>query len=140
MIVAAIFVAGYFGINPPDYVASVVAFAFGLAAASFFPAIVLGIFDKRMNRNGAVTGMIIGLGFTVFYIIANKFYGMTPWFGISSEGIGTVGMILNSTTALIVSRLSAPPPQEVQDMVESLRSPDHPGPATILDEDSEEFH
>ncbi|MBL4575336.1 MAG: cation acetate symporter [Opitutaceae bacterium] len=140
MIIVAIFVAGYFGIHPPDYVASVVAFAFGLAASSFFPVIVLGIFDKRMNRNGAITGMIVGLGFTVFYIVANKFYGMAPWFGISSEGIGTVGMTLNFIAAITVSRLSTPPPQEVQDMVEALRSPDHAGPAAILDEDSEEFH
>ena len=87
MVGFAIVVAGYFGINPPGFVAQVVAFAFGLAAASFFPAIILGVFDKRTNREGAIAGMVIGLAFTAFYIIGNKFYGMEPWFfGISPEG------------------------------------------------------
>ncbi len=140
MIVLAIAVAGYFGINPPGFVAQVVAFAFGLAAASFFPIIILGIFDKRTNRAGAVSGMIVGLVFTTTYIYLNKFAGMAPWFGISSEGIGTVGMLLNLAVTLTVSRCTAPPPQEIQDMVESIRSPDHPGPAAILDEESVEFH
>ncbi|MGH8021241.1 MAG: sodium:solute symporter family protein [Opitutaceae bacterium] len=140
MIVAAISVAGYFGIHPPGFVAQVVAFAFGLAAASFFPIIILGIFDKRTNRAGAVSGMIAGLGFTATYIYLNKFAGMAPWFGISSEGIGTVGMLLNFAVTLAVSRCTAPPPQEIQDMVESIRSPDHPAPAAILDEESAEFH
>jgi cation/acetate symporter len=94
MIVFAVFVAGYFGIHPMGFVAEVVAFAFGLAAASFFPVIVLGIFDKRTNRAGAVAGMIVGLGFTTFYITAIKYFGMQPWLGISAEGIGTAGMLL----------------------------------------------
>jgi len=140
MIVFAVFVAGYFGIHPMGFVAQVVAFAFGLAAASFFPVIVLGIFDKRTNRAGAIAGMIVGLGFTTFYITAIKYFGMRPWLGISAEGIGTAGMLLNFAVTITISRLTPPPPQEIQDMVEALRSPDHPGPAAILDEESEEFH
>ncbi|MEZ5275695.1 MAG: sodium:solute symporter family protein [Opitutaceae bacterium] len=140
MILVAVFIAGWFGIHPMGFVAQVVAFAFGLAAASFFPIIVLGIFDKRTNRAGAITGMIVGLGFTTFYITAVKYFGMTPWLGISAEGIGTAGMLLNFAATLTVSRLTTPPPQEIQDMVESLRSPDHPGLAAILDEESVEFH
>ncbi|MBD2309682.1 cation acetate symporter, partial [Chroococcidiopsis sp. FACHB-1243] len=102
----------------------VVAFAFGLAAASFFPAIVLGIFDKRTNREGAIAGMIVGLIFTLFYIVGVKFYQMPAWFfGVSPEGIGTVGMIINFVVTLMVSRLTPPPPIAVQEMVEDLRSP-----------------
>ena len=124
IIFVAIIVAGYFGINPPGFVAQVVAFAFGFAAASFFPVILLGIFDKRTNKAGAISGMVVGLGFTAFYIIGNKFFGMSPWFfNISAEGIGTVGMVLNLVTTYVVSRVTEPPPQEIQDMVETLRSP-----------------
>ncbi|MDV2994177.1 MAG: Cation/acetate symporter ActP [Chroococcidiopsis sp. SAG 2025] len=124
MVGLAVVLAGYFGINPPGFVAQVVAFAFGLAAASFFPAIVLGIFDKRTNREGAIAGIIVGLLFTLFYIVGVKFYGMQPWlFGISPEGIGTVGMMINFIVTLIVSRLTPPPPIAVQEMVEDLRSP-----------------
>jgi cation/acetate symporter len=124
MVGLAVVLAGYFGINPPGFVAQVVAFAFGLAAASFFPAIVLGIFDKRTNREGAIAGIIVGLLFTLFYIVGVKFYGMQPWFfGISPEGIGTVGMIINFIATLVVSRLTPPPPIAVQEMVEDLRSP-----------------
>ncbi|AFZ14061.1 putative sodium symporter protein [Crinalium epipsammum PCC 9333] len=125
MIGFAIAIAGYFGVNPPGFVAQVVAFAFGLAAASFFPIIVLGIFDKRTNREGAIAGLLTGLGFTAFYIIGVKFGGMQPWFfGVSPEGIGTLGMLINFVVTLIVSRLTPPPPLEIQEMVESLRSPD----------------
>jgi cation/acetate symporter len=124
MVGLAVVLAGYFGINPPGFVAQVVAFAFGLAAASFFPAIVLGIFDKRTNREGAIAGILVGLIFTLFYIVGVKFYGMQPWlFGISPEGIGTVGMIINFIVTLVVSRLTPPPPLAVQEMVEDLRSP-----------------
>lgn len=124
MIFAAVVVAGYFGINPPGFVAEVVAFAFGLAAASFFPVILLGIFDKRTNRAGAITGMIVGIGFTGFYIIGNRFFGMSPFlWGISAQGIGTVGMVLNLVTTLVVSRLTPPPPAEIQALVESVRIP-----------------
>ena len=124
MVGLAVVLAGYFGINPPGFVAQVVAFAFGLAAASFFPAIVLGIFDKRTNREGAIAGILVGLLFTLFYIVGVKFYGMPAWlFGISPEGIGTVGMIINFVVTLVVSRLTPPPPLAVQEMVEDLRSP-----------------
>jgi len=138
MVVAAIFVAGYFGINPPGFVSQVVAFAFGLAAASFFPIILLGIFDRRTNREGCISGMIVGLGFTAFYIIGNKWGGMPTWcFGISAEGIGTVGMILNLMVTWSVSRLTPPPPQEIQTLVDEIRFPAHPAPAVVLDERTE---
>ncbi len=120
----AVCVAGYFGINPPGFVAQVVAFAFGLAASSFFPIIVLGIFDKRTNREGAIAGMITGICFTFIYIVNIKFMGGTAWFfNISAEGIGTIGMIINMVITIIVSRITPPPPREVQDMVESIRYP-----------------
>ncbi|MBO6534637.1 MAG: cation acetate symporter [Balneolaceae bacterium] len=125
----AVVVAGYFGINPPGFVAEVVAIAFGLAAASFFPAIVLGIFYKRMNREGAVAGMVAGLLFTLAYIVFFKIlypeYN-TPdywWFGISPEGIGTLGMIVNLAVSLAVGMIYPDPPEEVQEMVESIRYP-----------------
>ncbi len=125
MVGFALAVAGYFGINPPGFVGQVVAFAFGLAAASFFPAIMLGIFDKRTNREGAIAGMVTGLAFTTFYIVGVKFFGMSTWFfDISAEGIGTVGMVLNLVVTLVVSRLTPPPPQEIQELVENLRSPE----------------
>ena len=130
-IFGGIVVAGYFGINPPGFVAEVVAFAFGFAAASFFPIILLGIFDKRTNKEGAIAGMLVGLGFTGFYIIGNRFFGMPAFFfGISAQGIGAVGMVFNLITAYVVSRLTPPPPQEIQDMVESIRSPKGAGQAT----------
>jgi len=129
MVIFAIAIAGYVGINPPGFVAQVVAFAFGLAAASFFPVILLGIFDQRTNREGAISGMIIGLLFTSFYIIGAKFYGMPNWFfDISPEGIGTVGMILNFLVTYTVSRFTPPPPLEVQQMVARLRSPEGNSP------------
>lgn len=127
MVGFAIAIAGYFGINPPGFVAEVVAFAFGLAAASFFPVIILGVFDKRTNREGAISGMIVGLAFTIFYIIGVKFYGMTPWFfGVSPEGIGTLGMVLNLIVTLVVSRLTPPPPEDVQKLIDDLRTPENP--------------
>ena len=125
--------AGYFGINPPGFVAQVVAFAFGLAASSFFPVIVLGIFDRRTNREGAIAGMITGLVFTLFYIIGVKFGGMQPWFfGVSAEGIGTLGMIINFIVTLVVSRLTPPPPAAIQEMVEYLRAPDGERPVEAV--------
>jgi cation/acetate symporter len=128
MVVLAIALAGYFGINPPGFVAEVVAFAFGLAAASFFPVILLGIFDRRTNKEGAIAGMIVGLAFTAFYIIGVKFYGMQPWFfDVSPEGIGTLGMIINFIVTFVVSRLTPPPPLEVQELVTRLRSPEGNG-------------
>ncbi|MBK1987043.1 cation acetate symporter [Sphaerospermopsis aphanizomenoides BCCUSP55] len=120
----ALVLAGYFGVNPPGFVSQVVAFAFGLAAASFFPVIVLGIFDKRTNSQGAIAGMLTGLIFTIIYIVGVKFGGMTPWFfGVSAEGIGTLGMVINFVVTLIVSRLTPPPPADIQALVEDLRTP-----------------
>lgn len=129
-IFVAILIAGYFGINPPGFVAEVVAFAFGLAAASFFPAIVLGIFYKRMNRQGAIAGMVAGFSFTALYIIYFKFIApelSTPahWlFGISPEGIGTVGTLINTAVALTICRFTAAPPRDIQQMVEEIRLPE----------------
>jgi cation/acetate symporter len=125
----AIIIAGYFGINPPGFVAQVVAFAFGLAASSFFPAIVLGIFYKRMNKEGAIAGMIAGIVFTAAYIIYFKFISPEAnvqanwWFGISPEGIGGIGMLLNFAISIGVSKLTSPPPPEVQELVENIRVP-----------------
>ena len=128
-IAVAVVAAGLAGLNPPGFVAQVVALAFGLAASSFFPAIILGIFDKRMNREGALTGMILGIVFTTSYIIYFKPQLGGPglaedfWWGISPEGIGTLGMLLNFTVALIVSRLTSPPPAEVVELTERIRTP-----------------
>ena len=130
----AVCIAGYFGIDPPGFVGQVVAFAFGLAAASFFPAIIMGIFWKRMNNVGAVSGMIVGITFTAGYIIFFKF--ISPqlnvpdyWlFGISPEGIGTLGMVLNFLVSVPVSLLTSPPPSEVQELVDNIRSPQDAGP------------
>jgi cation/acetate symporter len=124
----AVVVAGYFGINPPGFVAQVVAFAFGLAASSFFPVLVLGIFSKRATKEGAIAGMLTGIAFTggyiIYFAILNKTAGPDDWlWGISPEGIGTVGMALNFAVTLVVSRLTARPPREVQDLVEEIRLP-----------------
>ncbi|MDQ7836754.1 MAG: sodium:solute symporter family protein [Humidesulfovibrio sp.] len=131
MIGVAVLVAGYFGINPPGFVAQVVALAFGLAASSFFPVILLGIFWKRANKYGAIAGMSSGIGFTMLYIIQTKFMGVAPWFmGISPEGIGTVGMLINMVMTVIVSLSTAPPPVEIQELVENVRIPRGAGEAT----------
>ena len=125
----AILIAGYFGIHPPGFVTEVVAFAFGLAAASFFPVILMGIFSKRMNKEGAIAGMIAGLTFTASYIIYFKFINPSTnfsgnWlFGISPEGIGTLGMFFNFLIAFMVSKFTAPPPQYIKDMVDDIRVP-----------------
>ncbi len=137
----AVVVAGYFGINPPGFVAAVVALAFGLAAASFFPAIIMGIFYKRMNKEGAVSGMIVGMLFMLYYMLKYKF-GMFDggkdaveglkdgwWFGISPEGFGTVAMVANFVVALIVSRFTPAPPESVQHIVEDIRIPRGAGTA-----------
>jgi cation/acetate symporter len=134
--VVAVCVAGYFGINPPDFVAATVALAFGLAAASFFPAIVLGIFSKRMNSEGAISGMIIGILLMLFYMMKFKFDwfgGGTNedwWFGISPEGFGTVAMIANFIVSLIVSKFTPAPPKEVIEIVTNIRIPTGVGAAT----------
>ncbi|GMM85738.1 sodium:solute symporter family protein [Pseudoalteromonas sp. MTN2-4] len=131
----AIAISAYFGINPPGFVASVVAFAFGLAAASFFPAIIMGIFSKKMNKQGAIAGMVTGIGFTAAYIIYFKFISPelnapANWlFGISPEGIGIIGMLVNFIVAAVVLKLTAETPKEVQDMVDSIRNPKGSGEA-----------
>lgn len=137
----AVIVAGYFGINPPGFVAAVVALAFGLAAASFFPAIILGIFYKKMNKEGAISGMLVGLTLMVWYMLKFKF-GMFDggkealgalkadwWFGISPEGFGTVAMAANFIVALIVNKFTKEPPLHVQEIVEHIRIPSGAGEA-----------
>lgn len=128
-IAVAVITAGIAGLNPPGFVAQVVALAFGLAASSFFPAIMLGIFDKRMNKEGAIGGMIVGIVFTTIYIWYFKPQLGGPgtpdgyWFGIKPEGIGTVGMIINLIVSLVISRLTPPPSEEVKAIVEEIRIP-----------------
>ncbi|MBE0599617.1 MAG: cation acetate symporter [Desulfuromonadales bacterium] len=125
----AVCIAGLFGIYPPGFVAQVVAFAFGLAAASFFPAIIMGVFNKKANKEGAITGMLVGIIFTAGYIIYYRFINPAAnnpagwWFGISPEGIGTVGMLLNFASMWVVGKFTPEPPVEVQELVESLRYP-----------------
>jgi len=125
----AIAIAGIFGVYPPGFVAEVVAFAFGLAAASFFPVILLGIFSTRMNREGAIAGMMTGLIFTFSYIVYFKFidpvsnHAENWWFGISPEGIGALGMVFNFVVSSVVSKFTPAPPQAIQDMVQSIRIP-----------------
>jgi cation/acetate symporter len=131
----AVVVAGYLGVDPPGFVAEVVAFAFGLAASSFFPVLVLGIFWKRMNREGAIAGMVTGIAFTAAYIVFFKFLDPSAnvpgrWlFGISPEGIGSVGMLLNFAVATVVALATPPPPESVQRMVDEIRVPRGAGPA-----------
>lgn len=133
--VVAVCIAGYFGIHPPDFVAATVALAFGLAAASFFPAIILGIFYKKMNKEGATAGMVVGIGVMLYYMLRFKFDmfgGGTAadwWFGISPEGFGTVAMLLNFIVALSVSAFFRDPPEEVQQIVEDIRLPKGAGEA-----------
>lgn len=125
----AVLLAGYFGINPPDFVAATVALAFGLAAASFFPAIVLGIFYKKMNKEGAISGMVIGILLMLFYMTKFKFgwFGGGAesdwWFGISPEGFGTVAMIVNFIVSISVSKFTSPPPMEIIELVDNIRLP-----------------
>ena len=134
--VVAVCVAGYFGINPPDFVAATVALAFGLAAASFFPAIILGIFTKKMNKEGAISGMIVGVLAMLFYMLKFKFNwfgGGTKedwWLGISPEGFGTVAMIINFIVSVIISKFTPDPPKEVQEIVTNIRIPSGAGEAT----------
>ena len=134
--VVAVCVAGYFGINPPGFVAATVALAFGLAAASFFPAIILGIFYKKMNKEGAISGMIIGILSMLFYMTKFKFGwfgGGTKadwWMGISPEGFGTIAMLLNFVVSIVIMKFTPAPPQAVQDLVENIRIPSNAGEAT----------
>ncbi len=140
--VGAVVVAGYFGINPPGFVAAVVALAFGLAAASFFPAIILGIFYKKMNKEGAIAGMVVGITLMIFYMLKFKF-GLFDggksavaalqskwWFGISPEGFGFVAMIVNFAVSLVINTFTPEVPEEVQEIVENIRIPSGAGEAT----------
>ena len=140
--VGAVVVAGYFGINPPGFVAAVVALAFGLAAASIFPAIIMGIFYKKMNKEGAITGMVVGISLMVFYMLKFKFGvfdgGKTAiaglktqwWFGISPEGFGSIAMLINFVVSFIVNRFTTPVPEVVQEIVENIRIPSGAGEAS----------
>jgi cation/acetate symporter len=140
--VGAVVVAGYFGINPPGFVAAVVALAFGLAASSFFPAIILGIFYKKMNKEGAIAGMVVGIGLMLFYMLKFKFgifdggkaavAGLSKdwWFGISPEGFGFIAMIVNFAVSLTINAFTSDPPEEVQEIVETIRIPSGAGEAT----------
>ena len=133
--VVAVCIAGYFGINPPDFVAATVALAFGLAAASFFPAIILGIFVKRMNKEGAIAGMVVGMASMIYYMVKFKFdwFGggtQEDWFlGISPEGFGTVAMIINFVVSLSIAFMTPKPPLEIQELVENIRIPSGTGKA-----------
>ena len=127
----AVCIAGYFGINPPGFVAAVVALAFGLAAASFFPAIVMGIFYKKMNKEGAICGMLAGIGLMLFYMLKFKFdfFGGDSsedyWFGISPEGFGSVAMILNFIVSFAVMKFTSPTPKKIKDIVDNIRIPEY---------------
>ena len=128
----AVIIAGYFGINPPGFVAAVVALAFGLAAASFFPAIILGIFSKRINKEGAISGMIVGISLMLYYMAKFKLGWLGPlppssewWFGISPEGFGSIAMLCNFLISIVVSYLTSPPPQKVVQLVEDIRIPEN---------------
>ena len=127
----AVCIAGYFGINPPGFVAAVVALAFGLAAASFFPAIVMGIFYKQMNKEGAIAGMLVGISLMVYYMLKFKFNffggGSTDdyWFGISPEGFGSVAMVVNFVISYIVMKFTSPTPEKIKKIVDNIRIPEH---------------
>lgn len=127
----AVLVAGYFGINPPGFVAAVVALAFGLAASSFFPVIILGIFSKRVNKEGAISGMIVGISLMLYYMAKFKlgWLGEVPpssewWFGISPEGFGSIAMLCNFVVSIVISKLTSPPPQKINDLVDNIRIPE----------------
>jgi len=138
----AILLAGYLGFDPPDFAAGTVALAFGLAASSIFPALMMGIFYKRMNKEGAIAGMVAGLGVTLLYVFQHKgimfiastsFLGdMSPnWFlGIEPNAFGAVGAMVNFTVAFIVARMTAAPPQEIMELVEHIRIPAGAGAAS----------
>jgi cation/acetate symporter len=129
----ALVIAAYFGINPPSsFVAKTVAFAFGLAASSFFPTLIMGIFSKKINKQGAIAGMISGIGFTLGYIVYFQFLTTSKdyWFGISPEGIGFLGMFINFIVAFVVSSITPPPPKEVQQMIDEIRIPKGAGEAS----------
>jgi cation/acetate symporter len=135
----AVVIAGLFGIYPFGYVGQVVAFAFGLAASSVFPVLIMGVFSKRVGTVPAIVGMLVGIGFTGYYIVASVSFGMAPWTfgiferGINPQGIGVVGMLLNFGVTLALTPLFAPPSQAAQDMVDSVREPEGFGPAVRIE-------
>ena len=135
----SVIIAGLFGIYPPGFVSQVVAFAFGLAAASFFPAIVLGIFNKRVSAVPAVSGMVIGMAFTSWYIVSCVFFGMKPMTfgifpnGINPQGIGAIGMVINFVITIGLTPLFPPPSKEIQDMIDAVHEPEEAGPALNID-------
>jgi cation/acetate symporter len=139
VIAVAVVIAGLFGIYPPGFVAQVVAFAFGLAAASLFPVLIMGIFSKRVGTVPAIAGMIVGIGFTGFYIVASVYFGMAPWTfgilssGINPQGIGVVGMLLNFAVTLSLTPLCAAPSKASQDMVDTVREPEGFGPGAVIE-------
>ncbi|MBW2373618.1 MAG: VC_2705 family sodium/solute symporter, partial [Deltaproteobacteria bacterium] len=134
----AVVVAGLLGVFPPGFVSQVVAFAFGLAAASFFPAIVLGIFSKRVGTVPAMIGMVAGIGFTASYIIGSVYAGMPDWcFGIGPQGIGVIGMLINFALSLALTPVFSAPSLKVRDMVESIREPEGAGPGLVIESTSE---
>ena len=138
----AILLAGYLGFNPPDFAAGTVALAFGLAASSIFPALMMGIFNKKMNKEGAIAGMIAGIGITLLYVFQHKgimfiastsFLGDMPanwFFGIEPNAFGAIGAVVNFTVATVVSRVTAEPPEEIQDLVDHIRVPAGSGAPT----------
>ncbi|MCC6201527.1 MAG: cation acetate symporter [Gammaproteobacteria bacterium] len=140
VIAIAVVIAGLFGIFPPGFVSQVVAFAFGLAAASLFPVLVLGIFSKRVGTVPAITGMVIGIGFTAYYIVSSVYFGMQPWTfgfferGLNPQGVGVIGMALNFVVALALTPLFPPPSRAAQDMVDSVREPEGFGPAPRIEQ------
>jgi cation/acetate symporter len=140
VIAFAVVIAGLFGIYPPGFVSQVVAFAFGLAAASLFPVLVMGIFSRRVGTVPAIAGMIAGIGFTSFYIVASVYFGMQPWTfgifdsGINPQGIGVFGMVLNFAVTLALTPLCKPPNATSQAMVDTVREPEGFGPATRIEQ------
>lgn len=140
VIAIAVVIAGLFGIFPPGFVSQVVAFAFGLAASSLFPVLVIGIFSKRVGTVPAITGMLLGLGFTASYIVGSIYFGMAPWrfgifeHGLNPQGAGIVGMLLNFSVTLALAPLFPPPSRAAQDMVDSVREPEGFGPAPRIEE------
>ncbi|MFP4542585.1 MAG: sodium:solute symporter family transporter, partial [Opitutales bacterium] len=140
VIAVAVVIAGLFGIYPPGYVSQVVAFAFGFAASSFFPTIVLGIFSKRVGTVPAIAGMICGLGFTAYYVLATVFFGMERWtlgltpHGISPQGVGAIGMVLNFAVTLALTPFFPAPSETVQELIDRVREPEHAGAAVEIDD------
>jgi cation/acetate symporter len=140
VIAFAVVIAGIFGIYPPGFVSQVVAFAFGLAAASLFPVLLMGVFSKRVGTVPAIAGMIVGISFTAFYIVASVYFDMAPWnfgifpSGLNPQGIGVIGMLLNFGVTLGLTPLFPPPTKESQAMVDSVREPEGVGPAALIEQ------